>query len=310
MSTPLLDFEMTSRFRQFNWEKAKTLYYVTKFGSFTKASAFLRVTQSALSRHIIELEQTLDTPLFIRGARGVKLTRKGEELFAIIEPAFLGINGFTRNLHPKTPQNKKRKIRIAATHAMMSYMLNDHILDYNEQHPNLLFELITDDHNIDIVMNDVDIAIRTFDPDARGVQQEVLFTLEKRLYASPEYLEKHGEPQTVEDLKDHHIIAPADIDDYPYSDLKWILKLGMLENELREPNFTSTSLDVLVQAAKRGYGIMAGYEKMTIIKESGLQNILPDIFYKEKEVYLIYPSHLHKDQEIVRIIKFLRQKLL
>ena len=57
----------------------------------------------------------------------------------------------------------------------------------------LIFEIISDDHVIDVVLNDVDIAIRPHDPHFKGVQQEALFTLEKRLYASSEYIEKYGE---------------------------------------------------------------------------------------------------------------------
>lgn len=306
MSSDLLDLKTSTRFRQFNWEKAKTLYYVAKLGSFTKAATFLRVNQSSLSRHVIELEQTLSTPLFTREARGVKLTRKGEELFAIIEAAFLGINGFTRNIHPETSQGKKRKIRIAATHAITSYILNKHILSYNKEHPDLMFELISDDHMIDIVVNDVDIAIRPFDSEARGVQQEHLFSLEKKLYASADYLEKYGEPQTVEELKDHHIIAPADTEAYPYSDLNWILRLGLSKGNLHEPIYRSTSLEALVQAAKEGMGIIASYEQMEIIKNSNFKNILPFIKGEIIEDYFIYPEHFQKDKEIIDLKNYLQ----
>ena len=309
MSKNSLDLETSKRFRHFNWEKAKTLYYVTKLGSFTKAGVFLRVTQSALSRHIIELEQTLGTSLFIREARGVKLTRKGEELFAIIEAAFLGINGFTRNIHPETTQGKKRKIRIVSTHAIMSYMLDKHIFTYNKEHPDLMFELITDDHMIDIVMNDVDIAIRPFDPDARGIQQELLFTLEKKLYASSEYLEKYGEPKTVEELKDHRIIAPAHPEELPYADVNWILRLGVPEGKLHEPVFTSTSIESSIKAAKDGLGIVGGYKEMEIIKDSNLKNILPFMEAKNVEEYFICPDYLSKDEQIIKLKDYLSKKL-
>ena len=310
MPINLSDLEFSSRFRHFNWEKAKTLYYVTKLGSFTKAAAFLRVTQSALSRHIIELEQNLETPLFIRQARGVTLTRKGEELFTIIEAAFLGINGFTRNMHSETSQKKKRKIRIVSTHAIMSYMLDKHIFEYNQMYPHLIFELITDDHMIDIVMNDVDIAIRPLDPDARGIQQELLFTLEKKLYASPEYLNKYGKPETVEDLKDHQIIAFARAEELPYADVNWILKLGLPKGELHEPIFTSNSIESVVRIARDGKGIIASYEKMEIIKDSNLVNLIPTIKDKKVDWYFIYPNHFKKDEEIVKLKNFLQNKFL
>ena len=310
MATRPSDLETSVRFRHFNWEKAKTLYYVTKLGSFTKAGAFLRVTQSALSRHIIELEQNLGTPLFIRGARGVKLTRKGEELYTIVEAAFLGINGFTNNIHAETNQGKKRTIRIATTHAITAYILDTHIINYNKDHPNLVFELISDDHMLDIVMNDVDIAIRPFDPEARGVQQEPLFTLEKKLYASPDYLEKYGEPKTVEDLKDHRIIAFARADKLPYADVNWILRLGLPKGELHKPVFTSTSIESIVKTAQSGMGIIANYEQMEIIQKSNLECILPELEGEKVEEYFIFPDHLKQDIDLINIKKYLQKKLL
>ena len=72
----------TPKFRNFDWEKAKTFYYVAKCGSFASAAQFLNISASALSRQIRDLETHLGCPLFIRHSGGVKLTRKGEELFS------------------------------------------------------------------------------------------------------------------------------------------------------------------------------------------------------------------------------------
>lgn len=158
-------------------------------------------------------------------------------------------------------------------------------------------------------MNDVDIAIRPFDAEARGVQQEPLFVLEKKLYASPEYIEKYGEPQTIEDLKDHCIIAPAHPKEYPYSELTWILTLGMPNGKQHEPVFTSNSLECLVKAAKKGLGIIGGYEQMEIIKNSRLKHILPNVTDKLIKCYFIYPDHLVKDTEVIELKEYLTKEL-
>src|SRR5436190_6406697 len=82
--------EDTPKFRNFDWEKAKNFYYVAKCGSFASAARFLNISQSALSRQVIYLEQHLGCPLFARYSGGIKLTRKGEELFSLVETTFLG----------------------------------------------------------------------------------------------------------------------------------------------------------------------------------------------------------------------------
>jgi DNA-binding transcriptional LysR family regulator len=307
-SSTELDLEVSPRFRNFDWDKAKSFYYVAKCGSFASAARFLNISQSALSRQIIYLEQQLGCPLFSRHSGGVKLTRKGKELAAVVETTFLNFKGFTRNTYEVT-KNDKRKIRICSTHAVTAYILSDLVVSYNLDRPHLIFELIGDDHLIDIILNDVDIAIRPYDPEMQGVQQEPLLTLEKQLFASHQYLEKHGEPRTVEDLKHHRLIAFGHPELHPYADVNWILKLGLPEGQLHKPILTSTAVECLVKAAKKGLGIIASYEKMEIIKNSGLKQILPEVKDKKIEDCFIYPNFLKEDEEIMRLKNYLQENL-
>lgn len=305
----------TPKFRNFDWEKAKTFYYVAKLGSFVSAARALNISQSALSRKIIYLEQHLECPLFSRHSGGVKLTRKGEELFAIVEQTFIGFKGFTQDTHAKTANGKKRKIRIATTHALASYVFGDLVLEYNKNHPHLIFELIGEDHSLDIFLNDVDMAIRPIGenirgtPNEQGIQQEPLFFIEKRLYASDSYLATYGEPKTVEELKDHHLIAFALPEQHPYADVNWILRLGMPDGKLHEPVFTSNSVECMIEAAKRGMGIVGSYQEMRIIKESSLINILPEIKDKGIRDYIIYPNYLKKDPDIISFKNYLKKSI-
>ncbi|OJW54969.1 MAG: hypothetical protein BGO67_05115 [Alphaproteobacteria bacterium 41-28] len=310
-----IDLDITPKFRNFDWEKAKNFYYVAKLGGFASAGRFLNITQSALSRQVIYLEQHLGCPLFSRHSGGVKLTRKGEELFTIVETTFVGLKGFTRNTHAEMANGKKRKVRIAATRASAAYILNDLILEYNREHPYFIFELIGDDHLIDIVLNDVDIAIRPIHLNVHdiskelNVQQEYLFSAEKKLYASVEYLEKYGEPGTVEDLKDHHLIGYAHPQEHPYSEVNWILKLGLPEGQLHQPIYASNSIECAIMAAERGLGIISNYDEVDLIKKSKLKNILPHVKCKALKQYFIYQNYLKGDKEIMGLKKYLQEKL-
>ncbi|MGC8483665.1 MAG: LysR family transcriptional regulator [Thermodesulfobium sp.] len=310
------ELEVTPKFRNFDWEKAKTFYYVAKSGSFVNAARLLNISQSALSRQVIYLEQQLGSPLFSRHRDGIKLTRKGEELFLIIERTFIDLQRFTQHTHAKVSNGRKRKIRISSTYAVTAYILTDIIFSYHKNHPDFIFELIGDDHLIDIVLNDVDIAIRPIDSRAlntleeQGVEQEYLFSLEKKLYASKEYLEKHGEPQTVEDLKHHHIIAFGHPEVHPYADVNWILKLGIPDGKLHEPIFTSNSVECMVAAAKNSIGIVGSYQEMKIIRESNLINILPEVKDKEINDHIIYPKYLKEDKEFINFKNYLKTHLV
>jgi len=143
-----------------------------------------------------------------------------------------------------------------------------------------------------------------------GMQYDYLFSLEKKLYASPEYINTYGEPQTLNDLTNHHVLSfrQPEIDHY-YRDINWILTLGMEEGELHNPRYISNSIESLIKAAEKGIGIIASYEKFGVIKNSDLKNILPDIKDQPLKEFFIYPDYLKEDKVIIDIKNYLMEKL-
>ena len=293
------------KLKYFDWDKAKCFYYVYKFNSINKASNCLHISQSALSKKIKALEEEVNCQLIIRSQRGVKPTRKGDELFSIIEETFHKLKGFNYNNVAMSHNGQKRKIKISTTQPIAAYVLNEHILNYNKLYPEVIFEIDTNDHLIDLIINDVDIAIRPYDSEAKGVQQEHIFTLEKKLYASEDYLNKYGEPKTVEDLSNHHLLSYSHPEERPYSDLQWILKLGKTNGEMHEPVYTADSLECLIEATQKGVGIFACYDNMSLVKNSGLVRILSSITAPTIRDYIIYPNHLKNDQLFIEFKTYL-----
>lgn len=303
------------RLPYFDWDKVKYFYYIVKLKSMNEAAKFLNVAQPSLSRKITILEDHLQCRLFTRTPKGLEVTRKGEELFVIVEHIFLSLKGFSYNASVGTIDGQKRKIRIASSYAMAAFILNDHLLDYHKEHPEILFELIGNDCAMDVILDDIDIAIRPLEgmnyrlPPEKGVVHEYLFSLEKRLYASAEYLQEHGTPQSADDLKWHYLLGVSRMDQNPLSDINWILRLGLPAGHMHEPIFTSNSLECLVDAAIKGHGIVASYPEMKLIKNSTLINILPHIKEEEVDQYLLIPSYLQKDPEILKVKAYLHEKL-
>jgi len=298
-----------TNFKDFDWNKAKFFYHLAKFGSFTKAAYLAGIHQSVLTRQIQTLETQVGSRLVTRSPNGVTLTRKGEELLKHVAPFFMAIRGFCCNNLP-LDDDGKRRIRIATSHAIAAYIINNLLIDFNNKNPNIIFEIITDDHVADIILSDVDIVIRPYDKEAKGVIQEPLFSLQKKLYASKEYLKKYGEPKDVTDLRNHRLVTSfSNTANYLFSDIHWILKLGMPEGELNSASFLSDSLECLVDAAKKGKGIIGGYDQMSILRNANLINILPDVKGRLLTEYFIYPEYLREDQEIIDLKDYLKSNL-
>jgi len=284
-------------FLDFDWNKVKLFYHIAQCGSFVKTAQVTGVDQPSLTRHIQTLERQVGCPLLVRraGAKGgVALTRKGEELLAEVTPFFLRMKGFCGHHYVEIGEEKKRKIRIVTTSVLANYVIGDLVLDYNERNPHLVFEVVGEEHAIDVIVNDADITIQPYDSDSgsKGIQQTPLFTLEQKLFASREYLEKHGEPKTVDDLQGHHLIANA-------VNSGWLLKLGMPEGKRHQPAFTSSSLELAISAAKKGRGIVGSYGAMSILKEANLVTILPEVRGEQSAWYFTCPGYLAEDEEII-----------
>jgi DNA-binding transcriptional LysR family regulator len=304
-----------SNFRDFDWNKAKFFYHIVKAGSFLKAAEVLGTDQPSLTRQIQVLEVQVGCPLLIRKPGGVQLTRKGEELLKMITPFFLKAKGFCGNTYVEVGEEKRRKVRIATTHAVASYVISDLILDYAKKNPHISFELIGDDCVMDIILNDVDIAIQPLDlkdtsKKTEGLQYEYLFSLESKLYASSHYIDSYGEPKTVGDLINHRMVNFPQSEKNPYHrSVNWVLSLGMPEGKLHNPVYVSNSLESLIDAAEKGIGIVGLYEEYKVTKHSGLKNILPEIKDKPIKEYFVYPDYLKEDEVIMDIKNYLMEKL-
>lgn len=317
----MLALETSPYFLNLDWEKLKAFYYVAKVGNISHAAAFFKTNQSTCSRSITALEKHLGYPLLIRQRNGVILTRKGEELLKIAEDIFFSMKKFTSYIYAPSQLRHKRKIRIAASPALAAYLINDHILAYHELYPDLIFEVVGIENVLDIILNDIDLAIWPHGLNTSQIEflnrrtiQEPFITLEKKLYASTQYLEKYGKPKTVIELKNHHIIMPSISKASPCDNAKWMLRLGLDEKpkvrkQERDPIFMSNSLECLIEAAQKSKGILCSYDKLTILQKASLQNILPDLVFDKRQEYFIYPEHLKDDPDIMHIKDFLLRQV-
>jgi DNA-binding transcriptional LysR family regulator len=303
-----------ANFKDFDWNKAKLFYHVAKCGSFTKAARLAGTDRTTLTRQIQLLEQQIGSDLLVRktGIGNIMLTRKGQLLLEKVAPFFLEMKGFCGNHHIEIKGEKRRKIRISTTHAIAAYIIGDFLLDYTKINPEVSFEIIADDYIMDIILNDADIAIQPLDPrftekKTDGIQYEFLFSVEKKLYASDEYIKTYGEPKTVDELINHHIVAFPQPEVLPQ--VNWILTLGLPEGKLHNPTYTSNSIENLINAAKKGIGIIGSYEEYSIIRNSNLINILPHVKDKPFKEYFIYPDYLKEDEIILDIRNYLKIKL-
>lgn len=292
------------------WNKMELFFHVVKAGSFSKAANIIGVTQPVTSRAVASLENKIGHRLLFRNSRGITLTKMGEETFQVAQRMFVDMQGLKMHLNEK--KEMKGKIRISTTHAVADHLLSAPLLEFAKKYPKIDIELICNDRRIDIIQNEVDVAIRTYIDDINGdshnVVQKHIFTLKAYLYANKDYLAEFGYPRNVRDLDSHRLLTRSRAYDNPYSDVNWALRIGREGLESRKPFYTSTSTDNLLFAAENGLGIVTFYEEMRKAKNYNIEKINTITEGPKYTVYFTAPKHLEGIEKIETLEKFLMQK--
>lgn len=119
-----------------NLEYYKIFYYVSKYGSFTKAAEALCISQPAISQAVKQLESSLGSSLFVRTQKGVKLTPEGEMLYSYIAPGYenilLGENQFKKMIDLDTGE-----IRIGASDMTLQFYLLSYLETFHLKYPDI-----------------------------------------------------------------------------------------------------------------------------------------------------------------------------
>lgn len=119
-----------------NLEYYKIFYQAARHGSITAAAETLAISQPAVSQAVRNLEKALDCSLFVRTAKGVRLTKEGEVLFSYVERGYESILAGERKLTEMLGL-KSGEIRIGASDMTLQFYLLDHLEYFHEQYPEI-----------------------------------------------------------------------------------------------------------------------------------------------------------------------------
>src|SRR4030088_785 len=192
-----------------DWDKLRVCHAVAEAGSFTHAGGACNLNQSAVSRQIRAVQESLRGPLFHRHARGLILTEQGELLFRTAREVFAKL-AMSESLISESKDRPKGPLKITTTVAFGSIWLTPRIHEFLDLYPEIQVSLVVDDSELDLSMREADVAIRMTPPRQPDLIQRHLVSVQEHVYASTEYLKKFGTPKRAEDLDDHRLIIYCD----------------------------------------------------------------------------------------------------
>ena len=290
-----------------DWDKLRVFHAVAEAGSFTHAGERLTLSQSAVSRQISTLEDSLRVKLFHRHARGLKLTEQGEHLFETAHEVFAKLAMAEAHI-ADVKEKPQGPLRVTTTVAFGSIWLTPRIKEFVELYPDIEVSLVLADTELDLSMREADAAIRMIPPTQPDLIQRHLMTMNYRIYAAPEYLKARGIPKAARDLDQHSIVVYGEDASPPVGDFNMLLKVGIKSGPPREPVLRVNSIYGIYRAVQGGLGIAALPEYMSH-EGRNLVEVLPEIPGSSLDVYFVYPEEVRNAERIVVLRDFLVRKM-
>jgi len=290
-----------------DWDKLRIFHAAAEAGSFTHAGELLNLSQSAVSRHIGALEESLDTTLFHRHARGLILTEQGELLYRTVHDVFNKLAMAEIQL-AETKERPSGPLRVTTTIGLGSLWLTSRIKEFTDHYREVEVSLLLTDSELDLSMREADIAIRLQEPQQPDLIQRPLMTVHSHVYGAAEYLEAAGTPKQPEDLDRHDLIIYGEGTPTPVPQVNWILQLGMQSGSVRKPVLRVNNIFGIYRACRSGLGL-AGLPDYAVPDGTNLRRVLPDTQGPSFRAYFVYPEELRHSKRVAVFRDFLLRKV-
>ena len=241
-------------------------------GSFAQAAVRLHLSRSAVGKSIARLEERLGVRLFHRTTRSQRLTDNGALFYERCLRALEEIRGAESQLETGKHQVNGR-LRVAVPVLFGRQCIAPLLIELAQEHPGLELEMSFSDRVVDLVEEGFDMAVRN------GALADSSVLVARRLgehrmvlCAAPDYLLKNGQPQTVDDLRQHTAInytragrvLPWQLMDYD----------GTSRTFIPRSSLNMDDLQAICDAALAGHGL-AWLPCWMVIKEIQQGDLVP-----------------------------------
>ncbi len=287
-----------------DWDKLRIFHAVADAGSLTHAGDALHLSQSAVSRQIRALEESLNTTLFHRHARGLILTEQGELLFDATSAMAKRLDAAAARIRD-SEEEVFGELRVTTTTGFGSIWLAPRLSRLYEQYPELKIDLMLEERVLDLPMREADVAIRMKEPSQADLIRKRLMNVHMRLYATPEYIARYGVPPTVADMRHHRLICQNPNSVQVSAAARMVQEL--MTHEIRSLLTVNNYFGVLQAVINHlGIGILPNYVTQDF---PSLVSVLPEMIGGSVPVFLAYPEELRQSKRIAAFRDFVMAEL-
>jgi DNA-binding transcriptional LysR family regulator len=288
-----------------DWDKLRIFHAVADAGSLTHAGDTLHLSQSAVSRQIRALEESLNTTLFHRHARGLILTEQGELLFDATRSMSKRLDAAAARIRD-SEEEVFGELRVTTTVGFGTLWLAPRLPQLYNKYPQLKIDLILEEKVMDLPMREADVAIRMKEPSQADLIRRKLMSVRMQLYASQAYLEANGTPATLDDLGSHRLISQNAHSAQVSAGALLVREIMSYDvgSFLTVNNYFGVLQGVIHDL---GIGLLPDYLTEDF---PDLVRVLPEVESNEVPVFLAYPEELRHSKRIEAFRDFVTDEVI
>lgn len=281
------------------WTEMRTAYVVAQQGSVSAAAKALGVHRATVLRHLDRVERELGAKLFLRDGQGYSLTEVGEDLLRVAQVTEEQFAQFAR-------RSRGRDREISGEFILTSLdvsvpLLLPAIALFHQAYPKVRTRLLTSEKLVKLEYGQAHVAIRTGQkPTEDNYVVLPFYSFRIALFASDTYFERHGIPETVDQLSSHWFVNSDEINSR-------LAMSSWLDNQVAPTQFVLRSNErrVLEQAVANGLGIgfFLTHEAARI---PTLKPVLPDISW-EVHSWIVTHGDLHRSEKVQAFLAILHR---
>ena len=281
----------------FNWNDLVFFLELARQGRLMPSARRLKVDHTTVSRRISELEKDLAVKLFERKPDGFVLTEDGHRLLSIAEKMeTLGLS-VMETIRSK-PSELSGRVRIATMEGIAAYYLTQRLVDFNVQHPDILIELVTERHLINLTKREADISLSFVPPIGPRLDVRKAGAFRLGLFASEAYLKRRGTPRDIAAIAEHDFVDYV-VDLVAIAKVHWLLDVIEPEHVVFRSSSMAAQQNAIV--AGRGLGLLPFFSAKT---DARLIRVLPDVSV-ERELFI----SVHEDIQFMGRVRALTRFL-
>lgn len=263
-----------------------TFVRVVSAGSLTSAAKALDLPVSSVSRRLSRLEEQLGVRLLHRTTRSLRLTEMGEAFHERVARSFAELQQAQRDLLEQGDVPRGR-VRMSAPADLAS--LGGVVAQFASKYPEVQVELHLSNRYVDLVAEGFDLALRAGSLGDSSLVAHKITTSAMRIVGTPEYFERHGVPESVEELRGHVAVAFGDAT----GPVVWpLLDKGRQVRVTLQARVAVNNLLAVKHAVSRGLGLARLPQMITDreLRDGVFREILPETTSEVSTVSIVYPT--------------------